>query len=351
MEHNITTNPIHDEVDYLYDSIKNLVDKSHIEVALAVNTALCRLNYSIGQHISQTLGYKAYSNYGKSILATLSQKLTAQFGRGYTYTALTRMVKVANTFAQETFATLSQSLSWSHFIELATIEDSTKRLYYQQLSAINRWSLRELRRRQEAMDYERSLVAARPESEIVEALTASNPAENPEVILKSSYVVDFLGLHGFYSEKDLEMAIVSQLEKFILELGTGFAFLERQKRISIDGIDYYVDLLFYHRKLNRLIAIDLKLGKFKPEYKGQMELYLKYLQKYERQPHEKDPIGLLLCSEGNTEHIELMMLDEENIKVAQYLTELPEKKWFADKLMRAIEIARSHQSQNSFQLE
>lgn len=197
------------------------------------------------------------------------------------------------------------------------------------------------------MDYERSLIAAKPDDDIVEALNDPNLTENPEVMLKSSYIVDFLGLHGYYSEKDLENAIVSQLERFILELGNGFAFLERQKRISIDGTDYYIDLLFYHRKLNRLVAIDLKLGKFKAEYKGQMELYLKYLQRYERQPHENAPIGLLLCSEGNTDHIELMMLGEDNIKVAQYLTELPEKKWFLDKLMRSIEIARSQQFINS----
>lgn len=324
-----------------------MVDQSRHSVAITVNSALCILNYSIGRHILDVIGYKAYDGYGKSILVTVSQRLTAEYGRGFTYSALTRMIKVAATFDKEMFATASQTLSWSHFIELATIEDDTKRLYYQQLAAHNHWSLRELRRREEAMDYERSLVAAKPEGEILSALNAPNPTTNPEVMLKSSYVVDFLGLRGFYTEKELEMAISAQLERFILELGNGFAFLERQKRISVDGIDYYIDLLFYHRKLNRLIAIDLKLGKFKPEYKGQMELYLKYLQRYEMQPHENTPIGLLLCSEGNTEHIELMMLGEDNIKVAQYLTELPEKKWFADKLMRSIEIAREYQIENT----
>lgn len=333
---------IGDEAQSLFNSIKKLVDESRQTIAVTVNSSLCRLNYSIGLHIGQIMGYSTYDSYGQSILATLSQRLTAEYGRGFTYSALTRMVKVANTFDSEMFATLSQTLSWSHFIELATIEDTTKRLYYQQLSVYNHWSLRELRKRQDAMDYERSLIAAKPEGEIVVALTTDNPIANPDVTLKSSYVLDFLGLKGFFSEKDLETAIVVQLERFILELGQGFAFLERQKRISIDGTDYYIDLLFYHRKLNRLIAIDLKLGKFKPEHKGQMELYLKYLQRYEMQPHENTPIGLLLCSEGNTEHIELMMLGEDNIKVAQYLTELPEKKWFADKLTRSIEIAKSY---------
>ena len=168
---------------------------------------------------------------------------------------------------------------------------------------------------------------------------------SPELILKSSYVVDFLGLANGFSESELEDAVVEQLERFIMELGQDFAFLERQKRIPIDSTDYALDLLFYHRRLHRLLAIDLKLGKFKPEYKGQMELYLKYLNRYERQPGEEEPIGLLLCSEGNTEHIELMMLDEPNIKVAQYLTVLPDKQWFIDKLNRSILIARELKQQ------
>ena len=334
----------HNQENYansLFASIRQLVEDAKQNVAVQVNTSMCRLYYSIGEQIRTVVGYSAYDDYGKSILATLSQRLTEEYGKGYSYSALTRMVKVSLIFEKTMFATLSQTLSWSHFVELSSIENETKRLYYQQLSAHCHWSVRELRSRQDAMDYERSLIASKPEEEILIALKAENPTAIPDVTLKSSYILDFLGLAGYYSERDLETAIIQQLEKFILELGAGFAFLERQKRISIDSTDYYIDLLFYHRKLNRLIAIDLKLGKFKPEYKGQMELYLKYLQRYEMQPHENTPIGLLLCSEGNTEHVELMMLGEDNIKVAQYLTELPEKKWFADKLSRSILIAQN----------
>ena len=163
---------------------------------------------------------------------------------------------------------------------------------------------------------------------------------SPELVFKNTYILDFLNLPAAYSENDLEMALVGHLEQFILELGVGFAFLERQKRITVDSVDYHLDLLFYHRKLKRLVAIDLKLGKFKPKYKSQMELYLRYLQKHDIQQGEDTPIGLLLCSEGNTEHIELLMLDEKEIRVAQYLTELPSKEWFADKLHRALEIAK-----------
>ena len=241
------------------------------------------------------------------------------------------------------FATLSQTLTWSHFLELISIEDGTKRLFYQQMGIAEHWSVRQLRDKQDQMVYERSLLAAKPEDDIVKTLEKVSPTHmEPDAVLRNSYVLDFLGLSGYYSEEDLEAAIAKQLEAFILELGQGFAFLERQKRFSIDGTDYYLDMLFYHRKLKCLVAIDLKLGKFKPQYKRQMELYLKYLQKHDMQPDENPPIGLLLCSEGNTEHIELMMLNEDRIKVAQYLTCLPNKQWFIDKLNRSILIAKEY---------
>jgi len=253
------------------------------------------------------------------------------------------MIKVAETYSEEIFATLSQTLSWSHFIELAAIENPAKRLFYQQMCIIENWSVRTLRQKEDTMLFERTAIAVKPDDKILETLqTANNANISPDLVFKSTYIIDFLGLSGYYSEKDLESAILAELEKFILELGQGFAFLERQKRIPIDSVDYSLDLLFYHRKLNRLVAIDLKLGKFKPKHKGQMELYLKYLQKYEKQPHENSPIGLLLCSEGNTEHIELLLLDEENIKVAQYLTAFPDKQWFVEKLNKSIAIAQQN---------
>ena len=152
-----------------------------------------------------------------------------------------------------------------------------------------------------------------------------------------------LGLPGVFSENDLESAILTQIQQFIKELGSDFAFLDRQKRITVDAVDYYIDLLFFHRGLRRIVAIDLKLGKFKPKHEGQMLLYLRYLNKNERREGEESPIGLILCSEGNTEHIEYLMLDEESpIKVAQYYTQLPDKKLLSEKLQRAIAIAREH---------
>ncbi len=330
--------------DHLYEGVSAIIDNARRLVSVYVNAHASMTFWNVGKYIIDDMEYRTYSAYGKKILATLSQRLTARYGRGYTYSALTRMMKVARLYSDnEMFAMLSQTLSWSHFLELITIEDETKRLFYQQMSIGDHWSVQQLRDKQDEMAYERSLIAAKPDDEKVKKLENITVQQTePDVVLKSSYVLNFLGLNDYYTEKELENAIASQLENFILELGQGFAFLERQKRFTIDGTDYYLDLLFYHRKLKCLVAIDLKLGKFKPQYKGQMELYLKYMQKYEMQPDENPPIGLLLCSEGNTEHVELMMLDEDRIKVAQYLTCLPDKQWFVDKLNRSILIAKEY---------
>lgn len=327
------------------DGVGNIIEQSKRTIAVYLNSEVSMTYWKIGKYIVGELDAIGEEKYGSKIVATLSHQLSERYGKGYTRTAIIRMVKVAREYPDEQIAaTLSHQLTWSHFIELIAISDPTKRLFYQQMSILYHWSVRQLRDQEDKMVYERSLIAAKPEDEQVKVLTTVAEGDiTPDVILKSSYVVDFLGLKRGFSEEELEDAVVEQLEKFIMELGQDFAFLERQKKIPVDSIDYKLDLLFYHRRLHRLLAIDLKLGKFKPEYKGQMELYLKYLKKYEMQPGEEEPIGLLLCSEGNTEHIELLMLDEQNIKVAQYLTILPEKQWFIDKMNRSIAIARELQ--------
>ncbi len=329
---------------HLVERILALVYATRSKVAIYLNAETTLLYWSIGDFINTELKQKNQIQYGKQILVTLSQELTQNIGKGFSYSALTRMIKVAETFNQQNIATVSQQLSWSHLIELSSIEDQLKRSFYLQSAISHKWNVRFLRDQIDGQLFERTAISKNPETTIAEALEQWSTTEEitPDLVFKNTYVLDFLNLPESYSEKDLENALISNLERFILELGNGFAFLERQKRISIDAIDYHLDLLFYHRKLKRLIAIDLKLGKFKPEHKAQMELYLRWLQKNEMQEGEQKPIGLLLCSEGNTEHIELLMLEEKDIKVAQYLTELPSKEWFADKLHRAIEIAKNN---------
>lgn len=333
----------------LLNGIQSIIENARSRVAVFVNAETTLLNWQIGNYINIELINEHRAEYGSKILDTLSQELQLRYGKGYTYTALTRMCKVAKTFNQEIIATLSQQLSWSHLIELSAIENETKRDFFTKLCIYERWGVRTLRDKIDTMLFERTAISTKPVETIREALQTlqQNNKILPELVFKNSYVLDFLNLPADYSEKELEKALVANLQQFILELGSGFAFLERQKRIQVDAVDYHLDLLFYHRKLTRLVAIDLKLGKFKPEYKAQMELYLRWLQKHEMQEGEKLPIGLLLCSEGNTEHIELLMLDEKQIRVAQYLTELPSKEWFADKLHRALEIAKMNMTEKN----
>ena len=207
---------------------------------------------------------------------------------------------------------------------------------------VEKWSVRTLRQKIDSMLYERTAISGKQEKLIKKEIQELREHDTltPELVFRDPYLLDFLDLKETYSEKNLEDAILRKLEKFILELGQGFTFIERQKRITIDNEDFYLDLLFFHRKLKRMIAIDLKLGKFKAAYKGQMELYLRYLEKYEMQKGEKSPLGLILCAEGNKEQIELLQLNKSGIKVAEYLTELPEKKLLQQKLRNAIEVSK-----------
>lgn len=235
-------------------------------------------------------------------------------------------------------ATLSRQLSWSHFVEVIPLKDGLQREFYLTVAASERWSIRRLRKEIDGMLYERTAISGKPDELIRQELLhlRDDNVLSPDLVFKSPYFLEFTGLKGMYSEKSLEDCLVAHLEQFILELGNGFSFIERQKRMIIDGEDFYLDLLFYHRRLHRLIAIDLKLGKFKAQYKGQMELYLRWLEKNEMEPDEETPLGLLLCTEGGNEQIELLQLDKAGIKVAQYMTELPPKELLQKQLQKSI---------------
>ncbi|MEX2121399.1 MAG: YhcG family protein [Pirellulales bacterium] len=239
---------------------------------------------------------------------------------------------------EEIVATLSRQLSWSHFVEIIPLEEPFKRDFYAEMCRIERWSVRTLRRKIDHLLFERTAVAKKPEKLIEQDLSGLRKEDQltPDLVFRDPYFLDFLGLSGQYAEKDLEQAILRELEAFILELGTDFAFVTRQKRITVDNEDYYLDLLFYHRRLRRLVAIDLKLGKFQAADKGQMELYLRWLEKYEVQPEEEPPIGLLLCADKSEEHVELLELEKSGIRVAAYLTELPPRELLEKKLHEAI---------------
>lgn len=213
------------------------------------------------------------------------------------------------------------------------MKKSEAKLFYASQAAEHGWSIRELRNKIATKTFEKTEIAN------IQLIKSGNIPANT---FKDPYILDFLGLKEKYLEKDLETAILRELEQFILEIGKGFAFVERQKRMIIDGEDFYLDLLFFHRKLKRLVAIDLKIGKFQAKDKGQMELYLKWLDRYEKQEDEEKPIGLILCAETSREQVELLELHKDGIMVAEYWTELPPKKELEAKLHKALIEAREN---------
>jgi predicted nuclease of restriction endonuclease-like (RecB) superfamily len=332
--------------DFLFSKIKSQIEQSRKQVALVVNQALTNLYWNIGGLIHNHILEGNRAEYGKEIIATVSQQLSLEYGQGYNYSSLTRMMKFYEFFPNKKIvATLSQQLSWSHFIELITVDDETQRMFYGEMATVERWSVRLLRERMDSMLFERTALSKKPEKLIRQELkkNRSNALALPDLVFRDPYFLHFLGLEETYSERDLEDAILAQLQKFIIELGSDFAFLARQKRIVIDRVDYKIDLLFYHRGLKCLVAIDLKLGKFHASDKGQMELYLRWLEKYEQREGENAPVGLILCSDKSDEHVELLLLKEDRIKVAKYYTQLPSKELLKAKLHKAILIARHNE--------
>jgi len=326
----------------LVKEISLLITEAEQQASIAVNTTLTQLYWHIGQRINQEVLGGERAEYGQQIVATLARQLTAEFGRGYSEKQLRRMMQFAEVFPDaQIVATLWRQLSWSHFKQLISLKDPLQREFYAQMCRIERWSVRELASRMDSMLYQRTALSKQPENLIQQELQtlAKQGQLSPNLVLKDPYVLDFLGLSDHYLEKDLEDAILRDLESFLLELGAGFTFIARQKRIQIDNEDFYIDLLFYNRRLKQLVAIDLKMGTFKAHYKGQMELYLRWLDKHERQLGEEPPLGIILCAENRQEQVELLQLDATGIHVAEYLTVLPERQLLHERLQRAIDAA------------
>ena len=323
----------------LITDLRTLINEARNKVALIVNTEITLLYWHIGKRINEEVLGNQRAEYGKQIVSTVSTQLTKEYGRGFELRNLRRMMQFAELFPDfQIVAPLARQLSWSHFIELLSIKNDLGREFYLTMAASENWSIRTLRNKIDSMLYERTAISSKPEEVIKTELAnlRDNEILSPDLVFKSPYFLEFTGLKGVYSEKSLEDSLLVHIEHFILELGVGFTFVERQKRMIIDGEDFYLDLLFYHRKLRRLVAIELKLGKFKAAYKGQMELYLRWLEKHEMEAGEESPIGLLLCTEGSEEQIELLQLDQTGIRVAQYMTELPSRALLHQQLQKII---------------
>jgi predicted nuclease of restriction endonuclease-like (RecB) superfamily len=335
--------------------LRQLIEQSRSQISIAVNSALSLLYWRIGRRIQHEVLQGERGAYGEQIVSTLARQLESDYGRGFSSKNLRHMLRFAEAFPEtEIVSTLSRQLSWSHFLELIYLKDPLQRDFYAQMCSQERWSVRQLRDRKDTLLFERTALSRKPEDLLTQELTTLRQTGtfSPALVLKDPYVLDFLGLNDRYLEKDLEDAILRELEHFLLELGAGFTFVARQKRIQIDNEDFYIDLLFYNRRLKRLVAIDLKLGDFKAADKGQMELYLRWLAKYEQEPGEAPPLGIILCSGKKREQIELLELNSSGIHVAEYLTVLPPKDVLQTKLHEAVERSRArldHRSDTKIQ--
>ncbi len=312
----------------LFTELTVLIEQSKKKVVAQVNSVLTLTYWQVGKKINEHILKKNRAEYGKQIIVSLAGQLVEKYGKSFSTRNLRRMMQFADEFADlKIVSPLVSQLSWSHFVILFSVKTKEAKMFYAQKSIESRWSKRELQKQISRKAFERKEIAS---------LQLSNQDVEVQNTFKDPYFLDFLGLKDTYLEKDLEKAILRELETFILELGIGFTFVERQKRMIVDGDDFNLDLLFYHRKLKRLVAVELKIGKFKPKDKGQMEFYLNWLNKYEKQQGEETPIGLILCTEASKEQVELLEMNKDGIMVAEYWTELPPKRLLEEKLHQAV---------------
>ena len=329
----------------LIQDLRQIIEQARGHVAATANYALSMMYWHIGERINREVLDNKRAEYGKQIVASVARQLREEYGsKGFDEKNIRRMMQFAQAFPEEQIvASVMRQLSWTHILQVLPLKDDLQREFYLTFAASERWSVRQLRKEIDGMLFERTAISGKTDEFIKKELSTlrDDNVMSPDLVFKSPYFLEFTGLKGMYSEKNLEDSLIAHLEQFIIELGNGFSFVARQKRMIIDGQDFYLDLLFYHRRLHRLIAIDLKLGSFKAQYKGQMELYLRWLEAHEMEPGEETPLGLLLCTEGNDEQIELLQLDKAGIKVAQYLTELPPRHVLMQQIRKSLETAKA----------
>jgi predicted nuclease of restriction endonuclease-like (RecB) superfamily len=336
--------PVSSTAPALVNDIRRLIADARDHVASTANATLTMLYWQVGQRIRTETLRDQRAAYGERIVASVGRQLSAEYGAGFEEKNLRRMMRFSEVFPdQKIVASLMRQLSWTHFLELLPLKDPLQREFYAEMCRVQRWSVRALRSKIRGMLYERTALSRKPANLAQKELAALRDEDrfSTDLVLRDPYLLDFLGLKDAYQERDLEAAILREMERFILELGSGFAFLSRQKRFTLDGEDFHIDLLFYQRDLRRLVAVELKLDRFRPEHKGQMELYLRWLDKHERKAGEEAPIGIILCSGKDRGRIELLELDKTGIHVAEYLTVLPPKEQMQAKLQEAVALSRA----------
>lgn len=310
--------------DALFGDVAGLIEGARRRAAVAVNSELVMLYWSIGKRVREEVLGGERAAYGQQVVARLAERLTVSFGRGWSRRNIQRMLHFAEWLPHpEKCAPVAAKLTWTNISELLTIPDQQKREFYTAFCIHERWSKRTLRAKIAGKLYERTL-AARGSGENLTAdlatLSATGAVE-PALAFRDPYVLDFLGLPPEYSEADLERAILDEMQRFLLELGVGFAFVERQKRMTVDGHDYRLDLLLYHITMRCYVALELKTRPLEPGDYGQMMLYLRWLDRHQRHDGDSAPIGLILCTQKGPEQVALLGLDSGEVRAAQYVTD------------------------------
>jgi len=333
----------------LLSDVRELIQQAREGVARAIDSGLVVLYWHVGQRIRQDVLKEKRAEYGKKIVQSLAAQLEVDFGRGFGRSSLFNMVRFVEVFPDiQIVQSLIGQLSWTHFQKIIYLDDPLKRDFYAEMCRLENWNTRTLHQKIQSMLYERTAISKKPEALIRQELKQLREEDKltPDLVFRDPYVLDFLGLKDTYAEKDFEAAILREIEAFILELGDGFCFIARQKRMQIDHRDYHLDLLFYHRKLRRLVAIDLKIGEFDAAYKGEMELYLAWLKRHECEPDEAEPLGIILCAGKSEEHVALLELNKSGIHVASYLKKLLPNAELERKLHDAVRLARARLEPN-----
>ncbi len=312
----------------LYQDIKELLHNARNKVYQTINTTMTQTYYQIGKRIvEEEQGGEVRAEYGTALLKNLSNELIKEFGKGYSEQNLKNMRQFFLTYQKRQTLSSEFKLSWSHYIFLTRIENIDERNFYEIEVAQNNWSLRELKRQFETGLFER-LSLSKNKSKVKELSTKGQVVQKVDDMIKDPYILEFVGLPELssYSESDLEQKLIDKLEHFLLELGKGFTFVARQKRITIDEKHFKVDLVFYNRFLKSFVVVDLKIGELKHQDIGQMMMYVNYFDRYEKTEDENPTVGIILCKDKSKALVDLTLPKDNNqIYASKYLTVLPNK--------------------------
>lgn len=368
--------PLRDEDD-LYERVARIIDAARGQVARTVNTAVVHAYWLIGREIIEVEQRgQARAEYGEQLVRQLARRLSEQYGSGFSYPSVKRMKQFYLTFPKGSaigpprspekgstplslfdgddkgstalsLSTASEAapfpalLSWSHYLVLLRVQADPARSFYEIEAAREGWSVRELERQIASHLYER-LAKSRDKDEVLALAREGQKVSKPTDVIKDPFVLEFLGLEerSSWRERDLEQAIIDRLESFLLELGKGFCFVARQKRITLEGDHFYIDLVFYNRLLRCFVLIDLKLGKLVHQDLGQMQMYVNFFDRYQREEHEAPTVGIVLCSDKNDAMVKITLPeDNHQIHASRYQLYMPSEQELREELEREREDA------------